>query len=83
MEHHRPRDLDDLYRHNDLGLYDHANDPGEMHNLAADRRANAELVMAMNGKLETIIGREIGVDDGRELPDVEGIDWALPQNRFD
>ncbi|MGE0623670.1 MAG: sulfatase-like hydrolase/transferase [Pseudomonadales bacterium] len=82
-EHHRPRDIDDLYRHNDLELYDRANDPGEMDNLAADRHANAELVMAMNAKLEAIIAAEIGIDDGRELPDVEGIDWALPQDRFD
>ena len=42
-----------------------------------------ELVLAMSAKLESIIAAEIGVDDGRELPDVEGVDWALPQERYD
>jgi len=82
-EHHQPRSLDELYRYNDLELYDRMNDPGEMDNLAADRDGNADLVLAMSVKLESIIALEIGVDDGRELPDVDGVDWALPQNRFD
>lgn len=59
------------------------NDPDEIINLAADRAANGELVLAMSAKLESIIAAEIGVDDGRELPDVDGVDWALPQERFD
>lgn len=83
MEHHKPTNLDDLYRYNDLELYDRVNDPEEMVNLAADRDSNGELVLAMNKKLEAIITAEIGVDDGSELPEVDGIDWALPQARFD
>jgi arylsulfatase len=82
-EHHQPMGLDELYRYNDLELYDRTNDPDEMENLAADPDGNAELVLAMSAKLESIIASEIGVDDGRELPDVDGVDWALPQNRFD
>lgn len=82
-EHHRPGSLDDLYTHNDLELYDRDNDPGEMTYLAADRASNGELVLAMSAKLESMIAAEIGVDDGRELPDVDGIEWALPQQRFD
>jgi len=82
-EHHKPANLDELYKYNDLELYDREKDPGEQTNLAADRAANGDLVLAMNAKLETIIAAEIGIDDGRELPDVEGIDWALPQDRFD
>lgn len=82
-EHHRPKTLDELYRYNDLELYDRLNDPGEMTNLAVDRDENAELVLAMNARLDSIISAEIGIDDGRELPDIEGIDWALPQARFD
>jgi arylsulfatase A-like enzyme len=82
-EHHSPASLDDLYRYNDLELYDRENDPGELTNLAADRIANGDLVLAMNAKLESIIAAEIGVDDGRELPEVDGIDWTLPQERFD
>jgi len=37
----------------------------------------------MSEKLEAIIAAEIGVDDGRELPEIDGVDWALPQARFD
>ena len=82
-EHHKPANLDELYKYNDLELYDREQDPGENTNLAADRATNGDLVLAMNAKLETIIAAEIGVDDGSELPDVDGIDWALPQDRFD
>jgi arylsulfatase len=83
MEHHRPASLDELYRHNDLELYDRVNDPNEVINLAADRVANGDLVLAMNAKLDSVIATEIGIDDGRELPQVDGIDWTLPQERFD
>jgi arylsulfatase A-like enzyme len=82
-EHHRPANLDELYAHNDLELYDRENDPAEMTNLAADRATNGDLVLAMSAKLEAAISLEIGVDDGRELPDIEGIDWTLQKDRFD
>ena len=82
-EHHRPASLDDLYTYNDLELYDRETDPGEVTNLAADRRANGDLVLAMSAKLERLIAAEIGVDDGRELPEIEGIDWTLVNERFD
>ena len=82
-EHHKPMSVDDLYRFNDLELFDLQKDPTESNNLAADRAANSEIVLALSNKLESIITQEIGVDDGRELPDVDGIDWALPQERYD
>ena len=82
-QHHRPATLDELYRYNDLELYDRANDPDEETNLAADRDTHGDLVLAMSAKLEAVIATEIGVDDGRELPDIDGVDWALPQERFD
>lgn len=83
LEHHRPTSLDELYARNDLELYDRESDPAETTNLAADRSANGELVLAMSEKLEALIAAEMGVDDGRELPDVEGIDWRMPDGRFD
>lgn len=83
LEHHTPRNLDELYAYNDLELYDRYSDPAEVTNLAADREANGERVLAMNAKLQALIDREIGRDDGSELPEVAGIDWALPQDRFD
>ena len=83
IEHHKPANLDELYAYNDLELYDRENDPNEMTNLAADRAGNTDLVRTMSVKLEKIIAAEIGVDDGRELPDVDGIDWVLQKERFD
>jgi arylsulfatase A-like enzyme len=82
-EHHKPTSLDDLYLYNDLELYDRENDPAELTNLAADRVQHGELVLAMSGKLESVIRAEMGVDDGRELPDIDGVQWQLQADRFD
>ena len=77
LERNRPKDLDELYRHNDVELFDLQTDPGEMTNLAADRTRNADLISTMSAKLEAAIEAEIGVDDGREMPAVDGINWAI------
>jgi arylsulfatase len=73
----RPTTLDELYRWNDVELFDLAEDPAETRNLAADRAGNAALVQAMSEKLERAIAAEIGADDGREMPDFPRVDWAL------
>jgi arylsulfatase len=72
----RPRSLQELYGDNDMELFDLQTDPGELQNLATNRQ-NPELLLAMSEKLEAIIAAEIGVDDGREMPEVEGIDWRI------
>ncbi len=72
-----PRDIDELYRFNDVELFDLQSDPDEMTNLAAAKGENAELVMASSAKLEALIKREIGVDDGREMPHFDTIDWTI------
>ncbi|MCX2713024.1 sulfatase-like hydrolase/transferase [Mycolicibacterium sp. J2] len=72
-----PRDLDELYRYNDVELFDLQNDPAEMTNLAAAQGENAELVLAASAKLESLIKAEIGVDDGREMPHFDDIDWTI------
>lgn len=77
VERNSPRSLDELYRSNDVELYDLATDPAEMTNLANDREANGELILAMNTKLESIIKTEIGVDDGREMPNIPTVDWTI------
>jgi arylsulfatase len=77
VDHNSPKTLDELFKWNDVELYDQQSDSGEVNNLAVDRTRNAELLMAMNAKLEAIIKAEIGRDDGRELPDVAGIDWGV------
>ncbi|QKT09224.1 sulfatase-like hydrolase/transferase [Gordonia sp. X0973] len=75
----RPQNIDDLYRHNDVELYDLEKDPREMTNLGGHKGQNDALVMASSAKLEAAIKHEIGVDDGREMPHFESIDWNLDQ----
>jgi arylsulfatase len=77
VQRHRPTTLDQLYQLNDLELYDLQSDPGEMKNLAAVKGANDALVASMNDKLNAAMDAEFGEDDGREMPEVEGINWAV------
>jgi arylsulfatase len=77
IERNEPASLDQLYAHNDVELFDIEADPGEMTNLAADRTRQAELVLAMNAKLESVLKTEFGADDGREMPDFEKISWVI------
>jgi len=83
MQHNRPRNLDELYAHNDVELFDLATDPNETNNLGARKGENAALVTAQSDKLERVIAAEIGVDNGRELPHFEGVSWSLPVNGLD
>lgn len=77
IQRNSPASLDELYRWNDVELFDLASDPSETRNLAADRAGNAALVEAMRAKLERAIAAEIGVDDAREMPDFPRIEWTL------
>jgi arylsulfatase len=77
LQHNLPQSIDDLYRYNDVELYDLENDHSETLNLAVSQEDNMELILAMNVKLNALIEKEIGLDNGRELPDVEGISWEL------
>jgi len=63
-EHNHPESLDDLYRDNDVALYDLADDPDEMVNLAdpENPRYDEALVASMNGKLDALIAEELGPD---------------------
>ena len=77
VQRHRPTTVEQLYQMNDVELYDLQNDPAEMTNLAAAKGANDALVASMNDKLNAAMDAEFGKDDGREMPEVQGINWAV------
>jgi arylsulfatase len=60
-EPNRPRDVDALFAHNDVVLYDRQSDPDEQVNLAHDP-ARRELVERYSRRLEALIDAEIGAD---------------------
>ena len=74
-----PKNLTELFAHNDVELFDLKTDPAENNNLAVNQSANAQLLEAMNTKLESAIREEIGHDDGREMPNFPGLDWSMDQ----
>ncbi|MBK7660917.1 MAG: sulfatase-like hydrolase/transferase [Betaproteobacteria bacterium] len=77
LKRNRPTTLDELYALNDAELFDLRKDPAEMSNLAARKGENAATVLAMNAKLNAAVEAEIGKDDGREMPEIAGISWAV------
>ncbi len=70
-----PATLEELRAKNDLELYDLLNDPDEMVNLAHDFDRHRDLIAAMNAKLNAVIAREIGIDDGSFMELKGWIDW--------
>jgi arylsulfatase A-like enzyme len=60
-----PRTLDDIFKDNDVQLFDLANDPEEMRNLALEPEANRATILRMNALLNDLITKEVGVNDGR------------------
>lgn len=66
-----PTTLDELYRDNDVEIIDLKADPDETENIADQlRTTNPELVASLNARLNALIAREIGTDDGREFSEV-------------
>jgi len=63
-EHNQPDTIDDLYRDNDVALYDLWEDPDEIDNLANrdNPKHNKKLVASMNDKLNDLIRDELGDD---------------------
>jgi arylsulfatase A-like enzyme len=76
-QHNRPTTLEDLYRVNDVELFDLQADPYEMNNLAMDAGRNRELVVAMNEKLNRLIEAEVGEDRGQMLPGGIEAGWEV------
>jgi arylsulfatase len=76
-EHNRPATLEQLFARNDVELYDRQADPLELRNLARDRRRNADLLLAMNAKLNRLIDTEVGEDRGQMLPGGIEAGWEI------
>lgn len=76
-QHNRPTTLEELYRLNDVELFDLASDPLEMNNLAARQGAQPELVLALNQKLNRLIDEEVGEDRGQMLPGGADGGWEV------
>jgi len=76
-QHNRPTTLEDIYRVNDVELFDLQADPLEMNNLAMRGKQHSELVMAMNEKLNRLIDTEVGEDRGQMLPGGIEAGWEV------
>lgn len=76
-QHNRPASIEELYRLNDVELYDLSSDPHEMSNLATDRARHGDLVVAMNERLNRLIEAEVGEDRGQMLPGGIEAGWEV------
>jgi arylsulfatase len=77
QQHNRPTTIEQIYKVNDVELYDLEKDPYEMNNLALDKKKNVELILAMSDKMNKLIDDEVGSDKGEFLPDIKNVNWAF------
>jgi arylsulfatase len=63
-----PQTLEEILKNNDIQLFDLESDPDEMRNLALDPENNRATILRMNGLLNELMAKEVGVNDGRFLP---------------
>jgi arylsulfatase len=64
-----PKTLEQIFKYNDVQLFDLKEDPDEVHNLALDREKNGETILRMNALLNDLMAKEVGVNDGKFLPE--------------
>jgi arylsulfatase A-like enzyme len=62
-----PQTIDELFKNNDVQLFDLVNDPEEVRNLAVEPDRNRATLLRMNSLLNELIAKEVGVNDGRFL----------------
>lgn len=75
-QHNRPTSLEDIYRLNDLELFDVKADRLETRNLAQSKE-HRDLLLAMNDKLNRLIDSEVGEDRGQMLPGGVEAGWEV------
>ena len=67
-----PQTLDQIFKYNDVQLFDLQSDPEEMLNLALEPEKNRDTILRMNELLNDLIAKEIGVNDGQFLAPIIG-----------
>jgi len=75
-QHNKPTSLEDLFKLNDVELFDLEKDPLEVDNLSMDPKKNGELIEAMNAKLNKLLETEVGEDVGQMLPGGVDAGWV-------
>ncbi len=63
-----PHTIEEIFRDNDVQLFDLEVDPDEIHNLALEPRQYRQPILRMNALLNELIAAEVGVNDGGFLP---------------
>lgn len=76
-QHNRPATMEELFRYNDVELFDVNADPLEMNNLSLHRQDHGDLLLTMNDKLNRLIDQEVGEDRGQMLPGGIEAGWEI------
>jgi arylsulfatase len=76
-QHNRPTTLEQIYKFNDVEVFDTATDPLEMKNLAVDRKKHGDLILALNTKMNRVLDAEVGEDRGQSLPGGIEAGWEV------
>jgi len=63
-----PQTLDQIFKYNDVQLFDLSEDPDELHNLALERDKYKDTILRMNALLNDLMAKEVGKNDGAFLP---------------
>jgi len=74
--HNKPGSMEEIFKLNDVELFDLETDLLEVNNLALDRQKNGELIEAMNAKLNKLLDAEVGEDVGQMLPGGVDAGWV-------
>ena len=63
-----PQTLREIFKQNDVQLFDLKNDPEELHNLELEAERHKDVILRMNALLNELMAKEVGKNDGSFLP---------------